>query len=186
MRLRRKHLIILTVLLILVIGVLGYTSSTALPNKPIIKQSPVSQSGPTISFGRDPDINLETLAIDINQERVQNNLPSLLRDPALDHSAQDKCDDMVSKDYWSHNAPDGTAPWVFIDKYNDYSYAGENLAYGWPTADSISDGWMESPEHRENILMPQFDRVGYAQCKYKQDSQFGPNTLVVQHFIKQG
>jgi uncharacterized protein YkwD len=38
----------------------------------------------------------------------------------------------------------------------------ENVASGGPTASAIHDAWMESPEHRENLLNPGVDCVGIA------------------------
>ena len=70
---------------------------------------------------------------------------------------------MFSKDYWAHNAPDGTTPWVFIKNtgYN-YIYAGENLARGFNSASDVINAWMNSPEHRQNVLSPNYQNVGFA------------------------
>ena len=39
-------------------------------------------------------------------------------------------------------------------------FVGENVAVGFPTGDSVVDqGWMKSPEHRDNILEPRFRRM---------------------------
>ena len=89
---------------------------------------------------------------------------------------------MVARDYWSHNAPDGTEPWEFIKRHNVYKYAGENLAYGYLTANDLVAGWMNSPRHRDNIVRAVYNRVGYAQCEYPINSKQGDNTLVVQFF----
>jgi hypothetical protein len=70
---------------------------------------------------------------------------------------------MFSRDYWAHFAPDGTSPWTFIKAqgYN-YIYAGENLARGYYTAADVVNAWMESPEHRQNVLSPKYQNVGFA------------------------
>jgi len=132
-------------------------------------------------FDPAPDIELTSLGQFVNDERGKAGLQPLTRDPLLDKSAQEKCDDMVAKDYWSHDAPDGSTPWDFIKKYNVYSVAGENLAYGWRDASSIVAGWMNSPEHRKNILDGDFTNVGYAQCKSNNYQAKGKQTIVVQH-----
>ena len=36
----------------------------------------------------------------------------------------------------------------------------ENVAYNYPTASAVVDGWMRSPGHRANILGRAFRRVG--------------------------
>ena len=38
--------------------------------------------------------------------------------------------------------------------------AGENIAYGYPSARDVQEGWMNSPGHRENILNAGFTHVG--------------------------
>jgi uncharacterized protein YkwD len=40
-----------------------------------------------------------------------------------------------------------------------YSFAGENLAFA-PSTEFAMTGLMNSPEHRENILSPNYTRVG--------------------------
>jgi len=41
------------------------------------------------------------------------------------------------------------------------SYAGENVAYGYPTGRSVvRDGWMKSPGHRANILSTSYRQMG--------------------------
>jgi uncharacterized protein YkwD len=40
-----------------------------------------------------------------------------------------------------------------------YMLAGENLAYA-PTVEIAHKGLMNSPGHRENILRPEFGRIG--------------------------
>ena len=132
-------------------------------------------------FDPAPDIELTSLGQFVNDERGKAGLQPLTRDPLLDKSAQEKCDDMVAKDYWSHDAPDGTEPWVFIKKYNVYRTAGENLAYGFDSAKNVVSGWMASEGHRKNILNASFTNVGYAQCKYPTSSKEGKQTLIVQH-----
>jgi uncharacterized protein YkwD len=37
---------------------------------------------------------------------------------------------------------------------------GENLAEGYHTADEVVNAWMASPEHKANILKPDFTTMG--------------------------
>ena len=41
-----------------------------------------------------------------------------------------------------------------------YRTAGENIAMGYPTPQSVVDGWMNSEGHRKNILNPAFTVIG--------------------------
>jgi hypothetical protein len=109
------------------------------------------------------NISNQELLILTNQQRQSNNLNALTDNSELDQAAANKAADMFNKDYWAHNAPDGTTPWVFIKSagYN-YIYAGENLARGFNSAPDVITAWMNSPEHRQNVLSPNYQNVGFA------------------------
>lgn len=100
-----------------------------------------------------------------------NKVHPLLLDPALNSSAEAKCQDMVSKNYFNHNAPDGTEPWVF---FPDRDWLGENLAEGFVDEVELVDAWQASPTHNENLINPHYNKVGYGVCD--------GGSLVVQHF----
>ncbi len=116
-----------------------------------------------------------------NQQREKNGLDDLKMNDQLTNAAQAKADDMFAKNYWAHNSPDGTTPWVFIKGAGyDYVYAGENLARGFNSAQDVVDAWMASPDHKANLLSPNFKDVGFA---VKHGKLSGEETfLVVQEF----
>jgi uncharacterized protein YkwD len=41
-----------------------------------------------------------------------------------------------------------------------YSWLGENIAFNYPDDNSVMIAWMNSPEHRANILNPNFTQIG--------------------------
>lgn len=89
----------------------------------------------------------------VNQERVNNRLPVLSSSTDLRTSACAKAKDMTEKSYFDHISPDGIEPWVnFQEVGYEYQYAGENLARGYTSDDTLVQAWMVSPAHRENIL----------------------------------
>ena len=49
---------------------------------------------------------------------------------------------------------------VVFEKCPGLSRAGENIAYGYPTAAAVMKAWMNSPGHRSNILNRQFTKIG--------------------------
>jgi len=116
-----------------------------------------------------------------NQERQKYDLPPLTLNDHLSDAARRKAADMFAQNYWAHNAPDGTKPWKFIlaAGYN-YLHAGENLARDFTTPENIVAAWMASPTHRDNILNPRYQDIGFAVV----DGQLtgGETTLVVQMF----
>lgn len=98
-----------------------------------------------------------------NKVREENGLSDLSMDEKLSSAANLKAQDMFSKNYWAHFAPDGTSPWYFIKTAGyDYVYAGENLAKGFTTSSDVVAAWMNSPTHRDNILSGNYQNIGFA------------------------
>jgi len=146
------------------------------------------------SFGFDHDrsvlgisytITAEELLVMTNQKRQENGLPPLTMNSSLAQAAQRKADDMFSKNYWSHVAPDGTTPWYFIRSSGyEYVYAGENLARGYTNSSDVINAWMASPSHKENMLSPNYKEIGFA---IKDGTLTGDDTvLVVEEFGSRG
>jgi hypothetical protein len=70
---------------------------------------------------------------------------------------------MASKGYFEHTSPQGLTPWYWFENvgYN-FSYAGENLAVNFSDSRDVTNAWMNSPEHRANILSGDFTQIGIA------------------------
>jgi hypothetical protein len=99
----------------------------------------------------------------------------------LQVAAQDKVNDMVAKGYFAHTSPQGIAPWYWFQQagYN-YLYAGENLAMNFTDSQDVTTAWMNSPEHRANILSTQFTQVGIATAQGTYDGK--PVIYVAEEF----
>jgi len=98
-----------------------------------------------------------------NKARESKDLSILTENEKLDEAALAKANDMIQKNYWDHNSPDGKNPWTFIDNTGyTYSYAGENLARGFDNAQGVFEAWMVSPTHRDNILHKSYQDIGVA------------------------
>lgn len=120
------------------------------------------------------------LLADTNTQRVDDNEPGLHVSNRLDAAAQAKANDMVAKNYWSHNAPDGKTPWAFMaDAGYKFETAGENLAYGFGSAADTVSGWMSSPGHRANILNANFSQIGFGIAHSDNYVGSGPETVIV-------
>jgi len=99
----------------------------------------------------------------VNQERLKQGEKVLANNSVLALAARLKALDMVAKGYFSHQGPDGQMAWNWIESVGyDYSYAGENLAVNFFDADDVVDAWMDSPDHRANILNDNFTDIGVA------------------------
>jgi uncharacterized protein YkwD len=99
-----------------------------------------------------------------NVERAKHGLRPLVRSPVLELAAQRHSDDMASRQFFSHDTPDGADPQTRIAAagYNR-PWTGENLYFGTAfeaTPVRAMQGWMTSRGHRANVLRPQFTEVG--------------------------
>lgn len=129
-------------------------------------------------LGLSSKIDEQSLIRLTNQERTKNGLTPLNSNSLLNNAARQKAYDMLSKNYWSHYAPDGTSPWSFFDK-NGYKYrfAGENLAKNFSTSSGVVAGWLASQGHKENLLNDKYTDMGMAVVEGKMDNK--DTTLVV-------
>lgn len=131
-------------------------------------------------LGDSTALSSATLLASTNEQRAHNAESSLHLNAQLMSAAQAKANDMAARDYWSHNTPEGSTPWSFVTKagYN-YQAAGENLAYGFNGSNTIISGWMNSPEHRANILNKNFSDIGFGVATSSNFQASGPQTIVV-------
>lgn len=98
-----------------------------------------------------------------NQRRQEKGLDILEVNPLLVEAALTKANDMLTRDYFAHETPEGKRPWQWIDRSQyDYIYAGENLAMGFTSAEMIFSAFMKSPTHQRNILNPKYQEIGVA------------------------
>ncbi len=109
------------------------------------------------------DITRQSVLDGMNAARAERDLPPLHFESRLDSSADDRMRDMEEIGYWSHESPDGRSPFLWLGRHHyDFSFAGENLAVGFETAELLVDSWMESKGHRDNILSPFYTECGIA------------------------
>ena len=123
----------------------------------------LSVSGHPEVLGYATDISPSQIIGLTNQQRNASGLGSLREDSRLDSAAYNKAQYMFSHNYWAHTAPDGTTPWYFIRQAGyAYATAGENLAKDFSTSSAVVSAWMNSSEHRANILNSGYVDTGVA------------------------
>ena len=129
-------------------------------------------------LGLKSDITVSSLLEQTNQVRIQAGKSELSISNKLNDAAYLKAQDMLAKQYWAHNAPDGTQPWKWFGDVNyNYDQAGENLAKNFTTTNGVMTAWLDSPEHKANILNNEFKDVGFAVVSGEIDHK--PISLVV-------
>lgn len=99
----------------------------------------------------------------VNEERAKEGLKPLVLNDALCAVAQQHCDDMAARGFFDHINPDGESPFDRMDNYGIwYMAAGENIAAGQRSPESVMESWMNSPGHRANILSSDYGEIGIA------------------------
>jgi uncharacterized protein YkwD len=116
-----------------------------------------------------------------NQSRQNIGVDPLSENPFLTRAAYQKAQDMLDRNYFNHEDPDGNMPWYWLKNNNYiYSYAGENLAMDFSRAESVHEAWLNSESHRANIENPNYREIGIAVVHGKMN---GKNTTVLVEFF---
>lgn len=96
----------------------------------------------------------------VNKERLSSSLTALVFDGRLTDIARSHAKEMFKRGYFSHYTPEGLSPFDRMAKEDiSFNFAAENLALA-PSVSLAMQGLMQSKGHRENILSPNFGRVG--------------------------
>lgn len=96
-----------------------------------------------------------------NASRVRHGFSILKWDDTVSKTAQKHSTDMAEQDYFSHENKLGKSPFDRMQDDNiSFRSAGENLAYGQSSSIFAHEGLMNSPGHRENILLDTYSHLG--------------------------
>ena len=135
---------------------------------PQITNSSAIYAGQSITI---PDTNpLKTHELQVfelvNKERVSRGLAPYKYSAELSRVARFKSQDMIDKNYFSHESPTYGSPFRMMERFGlKFSAAGENIAYGQRTAAEVMNSWMNSPGHRANILSQNYTHIGIGVAK---------------------
>lgn len=116
----------------------------------------------------------DRLAERVSKERSERDLGELRRDPGLQRAARAHAVDMLQRDYTGHIGPAGRSATerVGILDRRFIGLTGENLAENLgipgdaiaqqvgPMALKLVSGFLESPDHRQNLLNPDYTHHG--------------------------
>jgi hypothetical protein len=137
-----------------------------------------------ISAWLTPDLLLEQSQKIIQlTNSIRNNLgvKPLTESSLLNQAASNKAEDMLNNQYFAHISPDqkDVTSWLTGVGYN-YSYAGENLAIGFASAEDVVNAWTQSQTHYNNMVDPDFSEIGVGMISGLYNNY--ETTLVAQYF----
>lgn len=117
----------------------------------------------------------------VNSFRQDNGRSPLLIDSLLELAAQRHADDMLGRSYYAHETPEGlTSHERIIAVGYDPSFTGENIAKGQFSVEEVVTSWINSPDHRANLLSENFTEVGFGMALG--ENQNGFEVIWVQNF----
>lgn len=126
------------------------------PSKPTPKPQPVPVAPqPEV---QEATRELEVLRL-VNVERQKAGKRPLEYMSSLEQGANIRALEII--DLWSHTRPDGTRLVTAFD-YMQYAKLGENLASGCRTPKDVVSLWMNSDNHRQNILSENYESMAIA------------------------
>ncbi len=100
----------------------------------------------------------------VNAERAKAGLPPLSENDELGEYAQLRSSELVND--FAHKRPDGSSPLDYVMEMSGIHTAGENIAMGYDSPESVMEGWMNSSGHRANILKQEFTMIGVGCYEY--------------------
>jgi len=114
---------------------------------------------------QEPVMSVEEMRMEIirltNAERARAGVPELIVLPALMECAQAKAQDFLDNRYFGHTSPVYGTPTQMIRSYiPNIRTCGENLATWVTTPEAAFSGWLDSPEHLQNMLATKFTHIG--------------------------
>jgi cysteine-rich secretory family protein len=98
----------------------------------------------------------------ISNYRLKHGGVKVVRDATLDRIAMEQARAMAAKDHLSHDA---LGPFSRRMAPSGAGRAAENIAYGYESFEKTLGQWIDSSEHRRNLLLPRATRVGIASAK---------------------
>ena len=129
------------------------------PN-PVPTPTPVPPVVETPAVSGLSSIELEVVRL-VNIERQKGGLQPFTASSELSNVARKKSEDMALKNYFSHTSPTYGSPFEMMKSFGiKYNTAGENIAKGQLSAQSVVTAWMRSEGHRANIMNPSFKAIG--------------------------
>jgi len=128
------------------------------PTEPVVTPTEPTAAAQTEESEFNTEYEAEVLRL-VNIERGKYGLSPLAMDSKLTEVAHIRAKEIVIN--FSHTRPNGSTCFTAAKEMGVvYRSAGENIAYGYPSPQSVVNGWMNSEGHRKNILSQSFGKIG--------------------------
>ncbi len=115
----------------------------------------------------------------VNIERARANRPALVESNEISNVARVKSEDFINNNYFAHNSPTYGTPFDMLRSFGiSFTGAAENIASGQRTAEEAMNSWMNSTEHRENILNPTYNQIGVGVARDNDGNLFWTQMLI--------
>lgn len=106
----------------------------------------------------------------VNASRIEYGLEPLEIDGRASSAALGHSTDMAQNDYFEHESPHGATLKDRIEESGaSYRKAGENIAMGHTSAIFAHHSLLNSPDHRVNVLSPDFTHLGTGTAYGRED-----------------
>lgn len=132
-------------------------------NHPTVPEGPASPGADNDESAQETDATEADLMLElVNEARTEEGLSPLQFDDELNVFASFRTADMSENEYFSHDSPEHGSFNEMIEEQGlgDKAPIGENIAQGYSNVDQVFESWMESPEHRENMMNPNYNYFG--------------------------
>ncbi|BCY12297.1 CAP domain-containing protein [Actinoplanes sp. L3-i22] len=125
-----------------------------------IAASHTTVTAQSVSASPGSPVQQQILAL-VNRYRAKSGCPAVSVDRRLIEAANRHAADMARRDYFQHESPNGDKAGERVSETGyQWRWYGENIARGQDSPWEVMDGWMNSPEHRSNILDCKLDQIG--------------------------
>ncbi|MDH6132501.1 uncharacterized protein YkwD [Kitasatospora sp. MAA4] len=137
------------------------TSPADSPSVPAVAPTTAPAPTPRVAITGTAAQFAQQIVTMVNAERAKAGCGPLTVNAKLQAVAQQHSDDMAARNYYEHDTPEGVDPGTRMTNGGyQWSSWGENIYKSPQDPSTAMTGWMNSPEHRDNILNCAFQETG--------------------------
>jgi len=150
--------------------------SFTIPNRRLTAEEAAEWISVYDALGGMDAFELEVVRL-VNVERAARGLNPLEVNYTLMMSSRFKSQSMYDLSYFSHISPAYGTSDIILREVFEFQWRnafGENIGWGQPplSPEAVVQAWMNSPNHRDNILSPNFTQIGVGQYDIYWTQQF--------------